>query len=427
MLAVIQYQKSSDSVVDWFTTAPSIKRRINTEMKPFKYPVCVSILLASIISLGCFGGTVNAGSFNLNNGLETLTLRISNEMDMAQMHYIGVVDFSDLNGSTSELGVFISEELTTRLHDTQKFKLVERRLLYKVIEEQRLGLSGLLDEKSVKVIGKILGVDSLCTGTITDLGETFKVNARMISVETGQIFAVAAVEINKNDAIRILMRKYTQIKQDAERLQQKSNKATKMNLLINGGFTQDLTGWKRTIGDINQGVSNTEIIPNKNFSSGRMLHMVHRGNGSIQLSQIVPVPTADLVLTATFQFSTREGYIKAFSGSGVAQFGLVYLDHKGTKVGQTIVLNYVKNPFADTPLIGVPRRASDTYMTHYIEVDNNKLYTNYRLDIRREIENNLLGIDPESIEEIGVVIWCGANHSDAAAELWITDIYLSYR
>ncbi len=396
-------------------------------MKMINTPFLLAPFMAWAVLSAAFPGKTFAGSFSINSGLETLATRISAEMDMARMHYIGVVYFTDLDGSTSELGVFISEELTTRLHDTQKFKMVERRLLYKVIEEQRLGLTGLLDEKSVKIIGKILGVDSLCTGTITDFGDTFKVNARMISVETGQIFAVAAIEINKNDAIRILMRKYTQVKRDAERMHKKSNSTSKMNLLVNGGFVQGLSGWKRTIGDIRQGASNTEVILYRNCGSGRMLHMVHRGNGSVQLCQVVPVPTADLFLSATFQFSTREGHIRAFSGSGVAQFGMVFLDRKGEKIGQTIVLNYVKNPFADTPLIGVPRRASDTYTTHYIEVENNKLYTNYRIDIRREIESNLLGVDPDSIEEIGVVIWCGANHGDAAAELWITDICLSYR
>ncbi|MFH1672501.1 MAG: hypothetical protein ABIF87_03645 [Pseudomonadota bacterium] len=44
--------------------------------------------------------------------------------------------------------------------------------------------------------------------------------------------------------------------------------------------------------------------------------------------------------------------------------------------------------------------------------------------MRREIEDNLLGIDPDSIAEIALIIWCGANYSQAGAELWITDVAL---
>jgi hypothetical protein len=91
-------------------------------------------------------------------------------MGEVQIQYIAVVDFKDLNGRTSELGIFISEELLACLHDSQRVKVVERRLLGKVLEEHQLGLTALLDENSVKKLGKILGVDAICT---IDVGTYF--------------------------------------------------------------------------------------------------------------------------------------------------------------------------------------------------------------------------------------------------------------
>jgi|GEM_PF-1203397 len=367
----------------------------------------------------------SAASTTLKQGLDYLTEGITSDMGQHGIQYIAVADFTDLDGKISELGMFISEELLTRLHDTQKVKVVERRLLYKIVEEHQLGLTGLLDEKSVKQLGKILGVEAVCTGTITDLRATFKINARMIAVETGQVFAVASAEVDKNDALRILMRKYARARRLAKSQQNDSQPQRGYNLLVNGAFTSGYTGWKRQIGDMQQGSSKTEIIDFETGKSGKALHIRHGGKGHIQFSQIVNVPAADLIFSATFQASTHEGPVKAFSGTGVVQVALQYFDPRGYKLGQTVLLNYVKNPFADTPLIGVPRRQRDTYKTHYIELPGDKLHHDYQLDVRREIEDNLLGIDPDSIEEMAVILWCGANHSQAGAELWITDIALT--
>jgi len=150
----------------------------------------------------------------------------------------------------------------------------------------------------------------------------------------------------------------------------------------------------------------------------------HRGEGYIQFFQAVPVISPDLLFTASFQASSKEGAIHAFSGSGAAQIGLQYFDDRNNKLGETILINYVKNPFADTPLFGVQRRSPDTYKTHYIEFNGDRFNQNYQINIRQEIESNLLGVDPESIRFIAVVIWCGANHAQAGSEFWVTDLSL---
>jgi curli biogenesis system outer membrane secretion channel CsgG len=45
---------------------------------------------------------------------------------------------------------------------TRRFEVVERQLLNKVLEEQNLGMTGILDESSAARIGKNLGVDANC-------------------------------------------------------------------------------------------------------------------------------------------------------------------------------------------------------------------------------------------------------------------------
>lgn len=108
---------------------------------------------------------------------------------------IAIMEFMDMNGKVTKLGKLIPEELTTRLFKSGQFQVIERQLLNKVIEEQKLGMSGIIDASSAAEIGKLLGVDAIVTGTVTDRGDGIRVNARMIETENAQVFAVASASI----------------------------------------------------------------------------------------------------------------------------------------------------------------------------------------------------------------------------------------
>jgi TolB-like protein len=142
---------------------------------------------------------------NLNDGMEDLSAQIVNEMVVQNKTKIAVIEFSDLEGNRINLGKYTSEELTTKLFQSRKFNVIERSMMEKVYKEQQLSISGIIDEKSARQLGKILGVDAICSGTITDLGKTVKINARLISTETGSLFSVASVEIEKDDKVDTLM------------------------------------------------------------------------------------------------------------------------------------------------------------------------------------------------------------------------------
>ncbi len=111
---------------------------------------------------------------------------------------IAVVEFSSLSGGVTDFGRLLSEELITRLFSTGNYKVIERLLLNKAIADHKLKLQGLIDPKSAKELGKILGVDAIVSGTIADLGDSLRVNARLISTETGEILSVAATSMRKD-------------------------------------------------------------------------------------------------------------------------------------------------------------------------------------------------------------------------------------
>lgn len=147
---------------------------------------------------------------DIDTGLQHLTNQIVENLNANNKQKIAVLECSNLDGTITELGKFISEELITRLFMTKKFQVIERQLLNRVLSEQGLSLSGLIDPESAIAVGKILGVDAIATGTITDLNTCIKINARLISTIDGSLFAVASAKIEKDETIISLMGKFAQ-------------------------------------------------------------------------------------------------------------------------------------------------------------------------------------------------------------------------
>jgi curli biogenesis system outer membrane secretion channel CsgG len=65
-----------------------------------------------------------------------------------------------------------AEMLTTALFKTGQFVVIERNALDKVLQEQGLGRSGVVDTTTAAQIGKVLGAQALITGAVTQLGQS---------------------------------------------------------------------------------------------------------------------------------------------------------------------------------------------------------------------------------------------------------------
>jgi TolB-like protein len=154
------------------------------------------------------GRADSSGSQNsLDRQMADLSRQISQEFGGSTGKTIAVVEFTDLKGEVSDLERFLSEELITGLYQTRKFKVIERQLLNKIIAEQKLSLTGPIDPASAKRLGKLLGVDAIVSGTVADLGDKLRINARLISAETGEVFAAASTTVFKDSSVTALIGK----------------------------------------------------------------------------------------------------------------------------------------------------------------------------------------------------------------------------
>jgi len=118
---------------------------------------------------------------------------------------IGVVDFQNKTAyGQNRLGNSASDILITELAKSGKFIVVERDKLDKVMAEQKFAMSGAVDPATAAKVGKILGLNAIVTGSISQFGSDTEgseylltqsksqvvkctVDVRVVDAETGQI------------------------------------------------------------------------------------------------------------------------------------------------------------------------------------------------------------------------------------------------
>lgn len=129
---------------------------------------------------------------------------------------VAIARFEDRAGTGyNHLGEGVADMLVTALVKSNKFSVLERQELEKVLAEQRLGESGLVTTETAPKLGKLLGVELLVVGSVSEFGTKEKkvsgglsfisggiktktsravVDVRLLNTVTGEIIAAEKAE-----------------------------------------------------------------------------------------------------------------------------------------------------------------------------------------------------------------------------------------
>ena len=119
---------------------------------------------------------------------------------------VAVLDFQQQGiFNNQDVGKIVAEWFTTSLVETGRFEVIERRLMQQIVQEQKMGASGLLDPASASRLGKLLGVKTVVTGTVQSYERTYELNVRLINVETGAIITADHVRAGSTTSLNDLV------------------------------------------------------------------------------------------------------------------------------------------------------------------------------------------------------------------------------
>ena len=111
---------------------------------------------------------------------------------------IGVMAFENKTKYGERLGSAAADILITEIAKTNRFIVVERERLDKLMKEEELGMLGITDPKTATRLGKILGLNAIVVGSITQFGVKTTGSDYLVTQSKTQI-AEATVDIRLVD------------------------------------------------------------------------------------------------------------------------------------------------------------------------------------------------------------------------------------
>ncbi|HNR68027.1 MAG TPA: FlgO family outer membrane protein [bacterium] len=135
--------------------------------------------------------------------VEPRTVIIGERMSLAVLPF-------DSKGFGQEIGnMDVLDKMITGLVNVNRFKVVERAQLEKILEEQKLGMSGILDASTAAKVGRGIGVDAVIVGSVTRSGNSVSIDARLIDTETAAILSAQDAFCNGVDLQSVSRMVYT--------------------------------------------------------------------------------------------------------------------------------------------------------------------------------------------------------------------------
>ena len=122
---------------------------------------------------------------------------------------IAVLDFDGIGISQPE-ATALSNRLRNELFRLGRFEVVDRGMMENILSEQDFQQAGCTSNDCLVEVGKLLGAQQMVGGSISKVGGTFTVSARLVDVETGKVLNVSDFDI-KGELDDLLTRGMAQV------------------------------------------------------------------------------------------------------------------------------------------------------------------------------------------------------------------------
>jgi TolB-like protein len=122
---------------------------------------------------------------------------------------VAVLDFTGLMmgqaGNSAPLGKAVSSMLTTELMGRSGLRVIERHQLQDLLTEQKLALSGRVDESTAVEIGKLLGAQYMIYGQVTSIATQLRMDMRAVDVETSEILEAQKMNASTDELLDVVV------------------------------------------------------------------------------------------------------------------------------------------------------------------------------------------------------------------------------
>ena len=154
-------------------------------MKKMFFGISFVIMLV----VGCVGGakptpnsiensSENSDILTLDQALKEAATRIDERIVGGSK--IALLNF---NSPHDKFSGYVLDELTANLVDTGKLTVVDRKEIDLISEEFHFQFSGKVGDDSMQELGRMLGAQSIISGSVTDMGGFYRIVIRVLNVQ----------------------------------------------------------------------------------------------------------------------------------------------------------------------------------------------------------------------------------------------------
>ena len=159
--------------------------------------------VSGVIFCGCAAPAKKAAgaAIDVTEGVSRMAIQKAKELSINRL---AVFDFALIDGEASAEGKLIADRIINYLVKDGSLNIIERSRIEKILSEQELQASGIVDSATAKELGKTMGVEAVIIGTVAKFGDESEINTRLVNVQTAEIIGVfsgrTTVKINENDS-----------------------------------------------------------------------------------------------------------------------------------------------------------------------------------------------------------------------------------
>ncbi|MDR0441811.1 MAG: CIA30 family protein [Treponema sp.] len=155
----------------------------------------VICILAVFIPMFAFAQSAVTIDTALRNSTQYLNTRIPAKTKVVVLNF---------TSDWPKLSDYIIEELIGYIVNDGEFAVVDRANLESIRKELNFQLSGDVSDETAQSIGKMLGAQTIISGSITTIGSAYRLRIRAISVESAQIVGMQNVDVAQDARLAAL-------------------------------------------------------------------------------------------------------------------------------------------------------------------------------------------------------------------------------
>jgi TolB-like protein len=162
----------------------------------------LAALLAAVAACGCVTtkSVGDSSMASLDGAIQTAGKEISDAL--ASGTKVAVLNFTSSSGQFSD---YVIEELSMSLVKGGRLVVVDRRETDLIRGEKRFQTSGEVSDESAQEIGKLLGAQSIISGSLLYMGNAYRFRVKAINVSGGAIETSVSISVAADEQVQFLL------------------------------------------------------------------------------------------------------------------------------------------------------------------------------------------------------------------------------